>query len=241
MYTYSDIFSNKQRFLFVTAHPDDAIVFFGALIQQLCQEKKEVYVLLATNGARGSRENEVAEEVLAKQRFGEEAAALKVLGVPAENLFTLGYSDGEVESNLQLIGEISWYIRKYKVDLVGTHEPSMQYLANYEKTGFFVQHRDHRKIGEAVLDAVYPFSRDRSFFTQHYLQGVAPHTVYDVLLTDEKDANFELDYSAAVEVKKQALREHKSQFDAAAVEEVVDIFKVDGKYLERFNYLKLLW
>ncbi len=241
MYSYSDIFLTKQKILFVTAHPDDSVAYFGALIHHLCQDKKEVYVLLGTNGARGSRDNTVSEEELSQKRFAEEAAALAVLGVPSENLFSLGYPDGEMESTMKLIGEVSKYIRKFKVDLVATHDPSLQYAADYAKTGSFIQHRDHRKIGEATLDAVYPFSRDRSFFTDHYLEGIEPHEVFDVLLTDEKESNFDFDYTETVEIKKKALAAHQSQFDQKVCQEIVDFNKFDDKYIEKFNYLKLLW
>lgn len=241
MFTYDEIFSSKKRFLFVTAHPDDLVVFFGSLIHQLRKDGKDVFVLLVTNGARGSRENDVAEATLAKQRLAEETACLKVLGVDEKNFTCLGYADGEVESDMKLIGEISKYIRKYKVDMVATHEPSLQYMPTYAKDGFFVQHRDHRKIGEAVIDAVYPFSRDRSFFTEHYAEGIEPHEVFDILLTDEKECNFDFDYSDIVGLKRQAMRAHKSQFSDETIEEILNAFKFEGKYLEKFNYVKLLW
>ncbi|MBP9700506.1 PIG-L family deacetylase [Candidatus Woesebacteria bacterium] len=241
MFTYAQIFENKQKMLVVTAHPDDSIVFFGALIHQLVSDKKDVYVLLVTNGARGSRENTVSESELARTRLAEETAALKVLGVSEDNIFCLGHADGEIESNMDLIGEISYYIRSFKVDLVCTHEPSSQYLQTYDKAGYFVQHRDHRKVGEATIDAVYPFSRDRSFFTQHYTEGIAAHSVYDLLLTDEKDCNFDFDCTSLQDVKRQALSEHKSQFDADRVQDVLDSFKFEDKYLEKFHYVHLKW
>lgn len=241
MFTYTDIFPDKQRFLFVTAHPDDLVVFFGALIHRLCSEGKEVYVLLATNGARGSRGNMISEAELADQRLAEEKDCLHILGIDESHLVCLGCKDGEVESDLQLIGQIAKYIRKYKVDLVATHEPCFQYVATAAKNGFFVQHRDHRKIGEATIDAVYPFSRDRSFFPEHYEEGLEPHQVYDLLLTDEKECNFEFDYSEALEAKKAAMRAHVSQFDEEKIEAVLHMFKKNGKNVEKFNYVKLLW
>ncbi len=241
MFTYNDIFSSKQRVLFVTAHPDDILVFFAALVHRLRKENKEVFVLLITNGARGSRENAVSEAELAKQRLAEELSALQVLGVDESHFEYLGYADGEVESNMKLIGEVSKYIRKWKPDLVATHEPSLQYLLSYDKSGFFVQHRDHRKIGEAVIDAVYPFSRDRSFFTEHYAEGIQPHEVFDLLLTDEKECNFDFDYTEDVDVKRAALQTHTSQFNEEKIEELLNIFKFNGRYLEKFNYVKLLW
>jgi LmbE family N-acetylglucosaminyl deacetylase len=240
-FTYSDICANKNNVLIVVAHPDDSIVYFGALIHQLRKDGKNVYVVVVSNGARGSKDNEVSEVTLAKIRMAEERAALKLLTVDKERIFCLNYADGEVESNLQLIGKISFYLRKFKVDLVCTHEPSLQYVPTYSKDGFFVQHRDHRKVGEAVIDAAYPFSRDRSFFTEQYAQGVEPHTCFDILLTDELHCNFDFDYTEDLEVKKSALRTYTSQIDENFLMALVDAVKFNDRYLEKFYYVKLLW
>jgi len=241
MFTYEQIFKGKENILLVMAHPDDAIVFFGALIYKLRSENKNVYVLTITNGARGSRDNEISEEELAKDRIDEEISALEFLDVPKENFTCLNYKDGEVESNYKLIGEISKYIRKYKADIVCTHEPSLIYSPTYDKTGFFVQHRDHRKVGEATIDSAYPFSRDKSFFTEHMAEQIEPHSVFDILLTDEDKANFDFDYTENVDIKKKALMLHKSQFDEDSANDIVDSVKFDNKFLEKFKYVKLLW
>lgn len=241
MYQYPDIFSSKQRVLFVTAHPDDLVAFFGGLAHQLVTDKKDVFVLLVTNGARGSRENQVGLQELADQRFQEEKNCLSVLGIPEDHFTCLNYPDGEVESNLQLIGDIAKEIRKRKVDLVATHDPSLQFIKTFDGNGYFVQHRDHRKIGEAVIDAVYPYSRDRSFFPEHAQQGLEPHQVFEILLSNESDTNFHFDYTNVVEVKRMAMRAHTSQFDEGTIQKILNIFKDGDRYTEQFQYLKLLW
>lgn len=241
MFSYKDVFAEKQNILFVMAHPDDVIVYYGALINRLRKDNKNVYVLTVTNGARGSKDNHISEEELAKKRLTEETSALEFLTVSKDNFVCLNYHDGEVESNYKLIGEISKYIRKFKADVVCTHEPTVIYTATYNKDGFFVQHRDHRKVAEAVVDASYPFSRDRSFFPEHYVEGIEPHSVYDIVMTDEKECNFEIDYTDDLEVKKTALRLHKSQMDESFVNDVVESVKFDERYLEKYFYVKLLW
>lgn len=242
MFTYEDIFSLKQNILIVTAHPDDSIVFYGALIHKLIADKKNVFVLNVTNGCRGSGETVITEEELGKKRIGEELSALKFLGVKEGSYACLNYKDGEVESNYKLIGEISKYIRKFKADIVCTHEPTGLYHSSYDKSGFFVQHRDHRKVGEAVIDSVYPFSRDKSFFPEQADEGIGSHTVMEILLTDEIKSNFDLDYTNEVQIKKDALLLHKSQFKSEeSAQEIVDAIKFDGKYMEKYFYVKLLW
>lgn len=241
MFSYSDIFFDKQRILFVTAHPDDLVAFFGGLAYQLRQDNKDVFALLVTSGGRGSRQNEVSVSALAQQRLAEEAACLRILGIDEAHSFCLEYPDGEVESNLKLIGDIAKYIRKFSIDLVATHEPSLQYLADSSGKGFSVQHRDHRKIGEAVIDAVYPYSRDRSFFPEHAAEGLQPCQVFDILLTDEKDCNFKFDLNDTVEVKRRAMQAHQTQFSDETIEAILNSFAENGQNVEKFNYLKLLW
>ena len=240
-YTYEEIFNDKKTILFFPAHPDDVIVFFGALIHKLIKDKKNVYVATVSNGNRGSRENEVGEKELAEKRQIEEKNALKHLGLPLENYFSLDQPDGEVENNLSLVEKISFYIRKLKPDLVATHEPQTIYSETYNQDGYFVHHRDHRKTGEAVIDSVYPYARNRSFFPDQSKKGLEPFSVYDVLLTDEAGSNFDFDYTNEVQTKMEALKMHASQFSENDAQEIVDSVKFGDKYLEKFKYLKLLW
>lgn len=240
-YTYSEIFANKKRVLFFPAHPDDIMVYFAGLIHQLRKDNKEVFVVTVSNGARGSKDTVISEEVLAKKRLVEEIAALEYLKIPKENHVCLNYKDGEVESNMILIGEIVRYIRTFKPDIVCTHEPTAIYTSTSDKTGFWVQHRDHRKVAEAVVDAAYPFSRDRSFFPEQIKEGLEPHTVYDLLLTEENGVNFKFDYTENLEIKKAAMRLHTSQMDENFINDVVEAIKENGRYLEYFNYIHLLW
>src|SRR6266404_2993579 len=108
MLNYQNIFKNKKKILFVTAHPDDVDVMWAGTIAKLTSDKKEVFVVVVTNGARGSRENIISEEALAKERLQEQTNALKAVGVPKENFATLNYKDGEAENNMELIGKIAY-------------------------------------------------------------------------------------------------------------------------------------
>lgn len=240
-FTYEEVFKDKKTILFFPAHPDDIIVYFGALIRKLIQDKKNIFVVTVSSGNRGSRENKIGEKELANKRLDEEKNALKFLGVPLENYFNLGVEDGSVENNLSLVEKMSFYIRKFKPDLVATHEPTIIYQETYDHDGFFIQHRDHRQVGEAVMDSVYPFARNRSFFPDQSKEGLEPFSVHDILLTDEAGVNFDFDYTADVQIKIDALKMHVSQFDENSAKEIVDSVKFGDKYLEKFKYLKLLW
>lgn len=237
MLSYSDIFKNKKRVLFVTAHPDDVDVMFAGTIAKLRENKIEVFVVVVTNGARGSRNNKISESKLAKERIIEQTNALKAVGVDKNNFVTLNYKDGEAENNMVLIGKISYYIRKFKPDLVATHDPQNVY--NSEGSSGHINHKDHRVTGISTLDAVYPFSRDLSFFPEHSKKGIMPHTVKEVLLMGDK--NVQIDITSVIEKKKKALLSHKSQFNPKGVEEMLKWRKTGNKYFEKGNYFKLNW
>ncbi len=236
MHSYEDIFKNKKKILFVTAHPDDVDVMWGGTIAKLRQDKKEVFVVVVTNGARGSRDNVISESDLAKERIKEQTNALAELGVPKENFTTLNYKDGEAENNMELIGKIAYYIRKWKPEIVATQDPQSLYMkVNGDRT--YVNHKDHRVTGLATLDAVYPFSRDLSFFPEHAKEGVTPHTVLEIIFMGE--GNLKIDITDVIEKKKKALIAHKSQFDAKSVPGILEHWKKDGKYFETGLYLNL--
>ncbi len=236
MLNYQDIFQNKKKVLFVTAHPDDVDVMYAGTIAKLREDKRQVFVVVVTNGARGSRDNKISETKLAKIRESEQINALKELGVPKENFVTLNYKDGEAEPNMELIGKIAYYIRKFKPDLVATQDPESLYI-KFGNDHAYVNHKDHRVTGIATMDAVYPFSRDLSFFPEHAKEGVTPHTVQEIIFMG--DGNLKIDITDVIEKKKKALIAHKSQFDAKTVPGMLEWWKKDGKYFESGTYLNL--
>ncbi len=240
MYNFNQIFESKQNVLLVTAHPDDCIVYFCGLIHKLRSENKNVFVLAVSNGARGG-DGTLSETDVAKLRIQEEIDALATLNVPKENFACLNYKDGDIESNLELIQQIVKYIVEWKAEVVCTHDPVGQYIPMYDNQGYYIQHRDHRKVGEAVIDAVYPFSRHSSFFPDNTDSSAKPREVLDVLLTDENTFNVEIDMLDLLDIKRKALSAHKSQMSEEHIEEVINAFSENGKFFERFNYLKLLW
>ncbi|MFQ5492659.1 MAG: PIG-L deacetylase family protein [Candidatus Dojkabacteria bacterium] len=239
--SYCDIFANKKSILFVTAHPDDVDVFFGGLIAKLADDDKEVAVVAVTLGAKGSKDKEISEELLAKKRSTEQTNSLNALGLSKESFSSLHYVDGMVENDMKLIGDIAKVIRRNKPDIVCTHEPNGYYYSLDDMGGHYVNHRDHRNVGSSVLDAVYPFSRDRSFFPEHYEDDIEPFSVFELLFTGDFRVNTEIDYTDLLENKRKALTSHESQFSADVVEEILASDKAEDKYVEKFNHLKLLW
>lgn len=240
MFSYKDIFGDKQKVLVVTAHPDDADVFFGGSMTLLCQDKKEVFVLVMTNGCRGSRENRISEKELARVRLAEQTNALAVYGIPSDHFATLNFKDGEAQNSMELIGKIAYYIRKFRPDIVCTHNPNSYFSKSFIQNHYHINHKDHRVCGISTADAVYPFSRDRNFFPAHSKEGLLPHSVRALLFTGvSEQLNTEIDISEVLEKKKDGMRKHKSQFDGTTVERILGHFKKGGRYMETGFYITL--
>lgn len=239
VFNYQSIFGNKKKVLFVTAHPDDLDVFFGGIVSLLRRDNKQVYVVVMTNGARGSRENKISEKRLSKIRIKEQRNALRIYGVPANHFISLNYKDGEAQNSMELIEEIAYSIRKFKPDLVATHNPNYYFSNGLHNTHFHINHKDHRVCGLSAIDAVYPFSRDLSFFPKHAKSGLLPHVVTEILLTSGDKTNVEIDISKVVESKKNGLLTHKSQFDNQKVNKILSFFKDGNKYFEKGFYINL--
>jgi LmbE family N-acetylglucosaminyl deacetylase len=241
MYTYENIFARIKSVLVIVAHPDDADVLFGGIIAKLCSQGVIVSVVVVTDGSRGSQNNVISDSELGQIRKAEQIKSLGILGVSPENINFLNFKEAEVESDIRLIERVSYMIRAYKPEMVFTHDPSMVYAFASNNSGAFIQHRDHRKVGEATLDAVFPFARDLSFFREHHKSGLTSHTVTQVILSDESGCNLEVQIDDFIEIKRAALLSHNSQFSLTDVNEIIEENLDKNSYSEKFQYLNLLW
>lgn len=87
-FSYKNIFHGSDVMIFIP-HEDDEINIAGAAIYGLKQEGFHVTCVFATNGDRS---------YLAETRIQEAAEALKMLGVPYEDIIILGYPDGDMDA-----------------------------------------------------------------------------------------------------------------------------------------------
>src|SRR5438094_375859 len=190
----SDAFPIPRRVMVVAAHPDDAEGGSGGTIAKWVRQGVEACFLIATNGDKGDDEAKTTPEELAAIRAGEARAAAEILGV--KELVILPRRDGELIYSIELRGDVVRYIRLWKPDLVITHDPRIHIGAMGG-----INHADHRAIGEATVDAVYPFSRGRHQYPEHIAEGLEPHTVRDVFLWGANPPNHWEDVTEFVDCK----------------------------------------
>ena len=193
--------------LVVGAHPDDNDFGAGATVAKAAIQGAEVIYLIATTGQRGSSEETMTPERLSDIRIKEQEDAARVLGV--RQVHFLSYVDGELIPDIRLKEQVVINIRRFRPDIVFTMDPSFYYFKDFG----FVNHSDHRAIGEATLDACYPLARDRLSFPEHVKAGLSPHKVKEILLHSfvPENANFYVDATDTYEIKINALSLLKSQ------------------------------
>ncbi|MEO9255756.1 MAG: PIG-L deacetylase family protein [Tepidiformaceae bacterium] len=187
------------RAMVIMAHPDDAEFLCSGTVAKWCAEGWDVQYVLVTSGDKGTHDETMTREKLAAIREEEQRQACKVLGV--KELILLGYPDGFTSESQELRGQIVRLLRQHKPDVVVTWDGFR---------GSF-NHRDHRNVGIATMDAVYPIVRDRLFYQQHEYDGLESHQVNEVLLAGAADPNYTVDITDHWETKVDAILSHTSQ------------------------------
>jgi len=211
-------FPQPKRAMVVTAHPDDTEFGAAGIVALWAAQGTEVTYVIVTDGSKGSSDSSMTPEKLTKLRKNEQTAAANILGV--KNIVFLGMPDGEVRNDYNLREKVVREIRKYKPEVLITHDPTTRIFRNS-----YLNHTDHRVVGDTVLDAVFPLARDRMNFSEHEADGLEPHAVTDIFLMFTSEPNYWVDISTTIDKKIKALQKHESQ--------VGDPVKLSERILQR--------
>jgi len=188
----------------VFAHPDDGEFGFAGTVAKWAAEGTEVHYACVTDGSAGSNTPGVSRDELRPIRKHAQLAACEVLGV-VECHF-LGFVDGELELTMDLRRAMTRVVRAVRPDVILGPDPSR--LWNRDRT--YVNHRDHRVVGEAVLTVVMPDAPSRPQFPELLEDGLEPFEVPNMWLASE-DGDTLVDISSTIDTKLQALGCHESQ------------------------------
>jgi LmbE family N-acetylglucosaminyl deacetylase len=194
--------SNWDTYMLVVAHPDDAEFSSAGTIATLTALGKKVVIVQVTSGDKGTPDPNVKPTELVKRREGEEIEAARRLGVSEVEF--LRCTDGELMPNLELREKIVRMIRKHKPDVVISHDPYRPYAL----------HPDHRAVGYAAIDSVYPTARDPNYFPEHQLEGLESHKTAEIWFFNAEHPDLIVDITDAFDRKIDSLRAHASQVDA---------------------------
>jgi LmbE family N-acetylglucosaminyl deacetylase len=204
------------RAMVVFAHPDDAEFGSAGTVATWAKAGTEVAYVCVTDGSAGSNEPGVIREELAKVREQEQRAACDLLGV-VECVF-LGIPDGYVEVTLDLRLAITREVRRFRPDVLVAPDPQRY----WDDTRSYINHTDHRAVGQACMAVVNPDSSTRPMFPDLLDEGFEPFEIRHLWIpTYEGEADTFIDITDTIETKIQALRCHKSQIHDEPVDEWV--------------------
>jgi LmbE family N-acetylglucosaminyl deacetylase len=207
--------------LVVTAHPDDAEFAVAGSVAHWTRTGKDVVYVICTNGDKGTSDRNLSPKELSMIRRKEQQDAADILGV--REVVWLGFPDQGLEDTDELRKMVVRQIRKYKPSVVVTSDPYRRYL----------WHRDHRIIGQVVVDAVFPYARDHLSYPDLLEEGLEPHKVEELLFWAAEDLNHRLDITETFDVKMAALRCHKSQVGHRSKEELEEAMRKRYKDLAK--------
>lgn len=192
------------RILVIAAHPDDVDFSAAGTIAGWTDGGIEVIYCIVTDGDAGGSDPSVSRTDMAALRRVEQIAAAKQLGV--HDVRFLGHQDGQVEATIGLRKDLARVIRQVRPDRLVCPSPERNYAR------IPASHPDHRAVGSAALDAVYPDARNPFAFPDLLAdEGLAAWTVREVWLAASPQAHHYVDITATFGRKLAALRAHESQ------------------------------
>ena len=186
----------------IAAHPDDIERWCAGTLARTIEAGATVRLLLVTSGDGGSSAPHATRETVREQREREARIAADRLGI--REVTFLREPDGAVENTAPLRGALVKWVRCWRPEALFTHDPE------YPDPPY-LSHRDHRVVGRAALDAVYPLARDRLAFPQLEIACLPPHAVHRVWLFASSRAKVYVDIASTFERKLAARLAHESQ------------------------------
>ncbi len=192
-----------QTYMWVVAHPDDLEFSSGGTVARFAKEGKKVVLIQVTSGDRGTTDRSFTPDVLGSTREAEEQEAGKRLGI--SEIEFLREPDGAVVPDPKLRERITKMIRTYQPDVIVTHDPFRPYAL----------HPDHRAVGMAAHDAVYPGARDPLYYPDHLESGLEPHKTAEIWYFGSESPDVYIDITDTFDDKINALKAHKTQVGEA--------------------------
>jgi LmbE family N-acetylglucosaminyl deacetylase len=193
-----------DRFLVVTAHPDDAEFGPAGTAAAWIDAGSVGHLVCCTSGDQGGEDPTVDPMALGAVREAEQRAAAAVIGYAGVTF--LHQPDGALANDLALREQLVREIRAFRPDAVLTHDPEVLLYADGG-----VNHTDHRAAGLAAVDAVFPAARNPMAFPRLAREGLAPHRVRRLYLFWSNRADTWVDVTDTLARRIDALRCHVTQ------------------------------
>jgi LmbE family N-acetylglucosaminyl deacetylase len=209
-----------ERAMFIFAHPDDIEFGVAGTAATWAKQGCEVIYVVITDGNVGSHEAGMTSAELATIRRSEQTAAADVVG--ATCVF-LGYDDGFLQPTLELRKDLVRLIRRHKPTAVVCGDPTLFFPSDT-----YINHPDHRAAAQAALDAVFPASEMALLYPDLAAEGLEGHKVNFVYVHWGQEPNIYVDIGDVVDLKIEALQQHKSQLGDWDPEEMIKTWSAEA-------------
>jgi LmbE family N-acetylglucosaminyl deacetylase len=225
-----------RRALAIFAHPDD--VDFGAAgtVAKWVDDGWDVRYVCVTRGQKGAWDAPMDVEAYGALREAEQRSAAKVVGVT--DVTFLDWMDSEVFDSLDLRRALSREFRRHRPHRLLTMIPDPL------PTDRFVNHPDHRAVGQAALDITMTGGTTASIFPELLTEDLPPwRDCAETWLMGPAIKPRAIDITATIDRKLDAIRSHASQIGDRDIESFMrtrlrDAGRVFGmQYAETFRVI----
>lgn len=193
-----------KSFMAIFAHPDDIEFSCAGTTAKWARAGVRGAYVLVTSGDVGIAEEGMTNARAAEIREAETIAAAKVAGI--EEVIFLRVPDGMVENNMELRRRLIREIRRFRPEVIISGDPTVLFTP-----WGGVNHPDHRAVGGAVVDAVFPAVGQPNLFQEFEKEGIYAHKVRKVYVTSWSEGETVIDITSTMETKIEALMQHTSQ------------------------------
>jgi LmbE family N-acetylglucosaminyl deacetylase len=156
----------RYRALAVAAHPDDVEFGCAGTLANWVDEGAHVTICVVTDGSTGTQDRDLMGEPLAAVRREETGRAAEIIG--AQELIWMGLPDGYVEYTLDLRRDLARVFRKARPHRYVVMDPTPTIEDR------FVNHPDHRAVGQASLDVTLTAGTTPGHFPELLDDGLEP-------------------------------------------------------------------
>ena len=195
---------SNWRALVVTAHPDDMEFGAAGTLAKWADQGAEITLCIGTDGSTGTQDRDLMGGKLHEIRMQESQEAADLVGV--KEVVWLGLQDGYVEYTLDLRREVARVFRSYRPHRFIVMDPTPVV------EGFFINHPDHRALGQASLDVSMTAGTTPGHFPELLEGGFEPwRGLREVWIAGPGNKDRVVDITDTIERKIDALRCHRSQ------------------------------
>lgn len=178
-----------KNILVLSPHPDDDVVGCGGVLA-ICQKKgSKITIVYMTDGRKGNPGHN--EDSLVLQRREEAKNAAAVIGI--DNLIFLDNRDAELSATPKAVKELQDILHKVKPEAV-----FLPFLMD--------NHQDHMATNDILIKSSLKY---KASLTCYGYEIWTPITVPNLLV----------DITDQIEVKKQAIKQHRSQTELCPIDD----------------------